>query len=654
MPRLPAPEVKGLVLGIDPKKLGGTVTVDGKNFIVDADGPRSAFGYTRTYRNFKYNEFVKEITLGTKTFYFTHTADSSHCQVYTGAWTQRQFQFQLQLPTRGLTGDADKRKHPWTQALVGGIHYVAQPAFGIWAYDPVAQSWTDETAAIESAIGGSTVTYAVTQAAGRLIMLATGLVHWSAIDNGTDMLPSTVTGAGFQSLALVGTPVLDSEYKGLIAVASGFLVMTQLGIMKSTIIDSINPFRHDPLSTEYVPFNQNCVVRISTAQYVFMTATGLWVTDGNTFEVWQPLMSEYLKDKIIPNLSLNDIGQVQLHYDNIRQWFFLSYTITKITNFFTTAYALYVPRGEWGVFNQTHRAFVSVDEFGDASKLSLAFIDAGGKLCLFSDTTDNLLLEMQTATATPDLQNEVFYAEELMQPDTVTVEGIPIVGSRGRIDASDAFHNYLAEYALDMPTYAGWYELYLSTDETAGSAADDILDPAATDNYVAVQVTYSHSETEVFSFGRQGLVQESLNAFLDIGLFRITDESNSQQLTLITEASIAMTGAEGSSEAEDWLNDYTQDIIEDWLLVDDIVEDWGYAVQPASNFNLIGIGTLDGFIPYAEQETAFKLETESGGMKLFSGEVQGLYCIMRITAQQQAQSFHLKNLELTGILAGRI
>ena len=665
MSRLPVKSVDGLVLALDPKKLEQVVTLDGKNFLLDADGPRSAFGTDGTYRNIEDSEFVKSIKLGNEQFYFAHTTTDSlsTCAVYKLDWSIRQWVYQFEMPQQYFS--AARKKYPWSHALVGGIHYVASLGFGLWSYNALTQAWTDETATAQAGFGDTLPIYGITAAAGRLCYLVSGFVWWSAIDDGTNTTPSTVTSAGFQSLALIGTPVEDYEYKGIFAVADGFLTFLDSGTMKSTIIQSINPFRHDPVGAEYIPFNQNCVTRLDTKTLVLFTRSGFYSTDGRDFTPWQPLMSEYLKGSFIPTLSLNDIGQVQIHYDQNRQWFFLSLAQTRTVNLYSKAFALYLPRDQWGSFDKTHRAFVSVDEFGDNSKISLGYIANDGKLNMFADTTADLKIQAQLPTANfrdvaSSTPNEILYMEELQDPNVVIVGDVTYASSAMKVDSSDYIHEYMQTYGLDWPTGTGFYETWKQIWVLEDAAALAVDDPT-TEDELALSATVSSAfnmaqvDVVTYGFGKQATQQDALNATIDIGLFRLTDNENSQQITSLQEMAISMNDSVGTdAETEDWMTDFAADVEVDWMLIDEIIEDWGYAIQPGSVYSHQLLGTLDGFKQWQDQEQVFTLRLGEGKTQFFTGEIQGLYCKLRIEALEAGQSFHLKDLEFNGSLAGVI
>lgn len=656
MALISAKQIAGLTLAVDPKKLDKPAVLSGKNFAMDVNGPKSVFGFTQFYREFTSSDFVQEVKLGTELFYFAHNIDEADCFVYRVNYTERQLEYQISIPQ--INASEDRKRYPWNQALVGGLHYVNHISFGIYSYDALLNVWTDVSAGIHASLG-TTVVYDIAESAGRMVYLTPATAHWSAIDDATDVTLDPVTGAGFQSLALIGTPQYDHEYKGVFAVADGFLTFTQAGVMKSTIIDSINPFRHDPWSSELIPYNQRCIIRLATTELVMLTATGLYSTDGVQIKPWQPLMSEYLKTNELPALSLNELGQVQLHYDHHNEWVLLSLSKTRAVNNFSRAFVLYLPIEEWGSFDYTHRAFISVDEFGDGSNLLLAFIDANGRVNTFTDTTANLVLAPQAVSGVASVANEVFYADAIIQYETTELNNITLVNSVWKMDASNAVHDTLAAFGYEYPTSVGFYELWSLVAEYLDTEIAQYPDPDYTDEgthvTVSVMMTNSNTGLAVFGFAKQPIQQESLDSVVEIGLFRLVDNTAPTQLTEINEVMIGMEDASGTAFGdEDYLLDYSTDIIVDWATEPDIVEDWGDSLLPASTYTQTLIGTIDGFSTFEDNEVELEEVLIHGKTKHCVGEAVGLYHKLKIESVEIGSSFHLKDLELNGFIAGRL
>ncbi len=660
MARIPVKNIDGLTLALDPKKLDRVVTLQGRNFLLDVDGPRSAFGTSIAHRSMNASAVTASFEVGSEIFYFAHDEFSSVCSVYKASWISRDTEPLFQIDK--LAGTPDKRlHHPWSHALVGGLHYFCHPAFGIWNYDLVSKEWVNQTSTIHANIGSPLVLYAITAAAGRLCLQVTGFSWWSAIDDGTDVTPSLDTGAGFQNLALIGSPIEDNEYKGIFPLADGFLTVVASGVMRSTVINSINPFRHDPFKEAYSPFNQACVVSLSANELLFFTQSGFFITDGRQFQPWQPLMSEYMKAAYSRRLSQNTIGQVALFFDRRKQWVMLSFAQSSVVNLFSKAFVLYLPRDQWGSFDKTHRGLLAIDEFGDNTKISLGYTTQTGKIALFADTTSDFALEPLEMQDVSGIQNEVMYLDGLRQPEIFDLDGVTIAGSRFRMDANNYFHDYMRiQRGAEWPNSAGWYETWGVVREDREVFGTDYPAYATTDETELASTVNAAMEIAPAGFVVYGLIRQqpqeaALNANVEVGLFRLTDGDNNQQITNLTDMSISMLNAVGGeTETEDLMFDYTDDITEDLMLLPNSEEDMGLGIQSGSIFTHEMIGTLDGIRTWQQQSKVWKLREQNGTTGFYVGDIQGLYCKLKIKAETPGHSFHLKDLEFDGTLAGEI
>ena len=204
--RIGVPNVKGLLPAIDPKKSNQPFCLDGENFYCDVNGPRSGFGRTSvTDDAFEDATYVQSIEVDGDEFVFTSSVALKY------SVTARDF-----LPLYTYTPITNQ--HAWTSAHVGTKYFFCHPDVGLLSYDLVTNVWNTYS-------GGSYPSnmYACTASAGRLIILALDVVAWSSIDDGTDVVPSTTTGAGFQLLAILGkgTPL------SIQSVADGYLAFTE-------------------------------------------------------------------------------------------------------------------------------------------------------------------------------------------------------------------------------------------------------------------------------------------------------------------------------------------------------------------------------------------------------------------------------------------
>lgn len=654
MARVAPQKIDGLTFAVDRKTVDKVVVTTGKNFIVDLDGPRSAFAHNRSGRPTSFNSLPESFTIGLETFHFLRDTATNTFGVFRFNWVKRQWELILDFAMNPVYAD-----YKTTFALVGGLQYFANRAWGIWERNPTTDVWTDVSANFPNNV------FYITESAGRCIAVADGIVAWSALDNANDFTPSTVTGSGFQSLSLIGFPENDSDYRGLKKVADGFLVFMRQGILKSTSINNIIQFRHRVIKSKIIALNPWCFAEFEDDNIVFLTAQGFYVTNGQDFEIWQPLLSEELKLKIIPTLIQDKIGQIQVHYSKEKNWFFVSITDDSSSKLFEKAFVSYLPRGEWGVFNDLHKGFIDIDIVGDGSGFQqdqLAYITAGGEVALFQDNVNHVEIAATSDTSASDIQNIVYYSDEVYDIPNV-IKGLTpdtLFANCSQIMSADwfVFDRLIVEH-ISLPIVPSFYEVnglqqhLIDTDipNDAYKFYDDV-------NSIAIsQQTNIRDEALVYGHLKQDFAFISLNTQITIGLFRLTDEQQSDQLSLLTNVAISMTDIDtASSVFEDWLNDFTPDLTVDWLngFTPDEFEDWGLNAANTSSYSASVFGSLDGYKEFENNKIVLDLAKTSGRTRFYSTSIQGLYILIDIDGTKVNDYIHLKHIELTGILAGRL
>lgn len=645
MARVAPQQIGGLQFAIDRKTVDSVVAVDGKNFLVDLDGPRSAFAHQLSARATLFNTLPESFTVGLETFHFLRNAVTNEYGVFKNNWAKKQWEILFAVAINPLY-----ITYKTTHALVGGKQYFANRGVGVWERNPTTNVWTDVTANFPNN------TFFITESAGRCISLAEGVVAWSAIDDANDFTPSTTTGAGFQSLSLIGTPENDFDYRGLEKVADGFLVFMRQGILKSTSIDSVIQFRHRVVKDKLIALNGWSFARVDDDALIFLTARGLYITNGSEYEIWQPLLSEELRLKIIPNLIADINGQIQLHYSKEKDWFFVSITNDSSSRIFEYAIVSYLPRGEWGYFNELHRGFIDIDALGDGSGFQqdqLAYMSVNSEVSLFKEGVAHIETAATADTSASSLQNSIFYSDELYD--------IPnhneIANCNMRMSALNHIHENLSSENNPLPTVPSYYEIN-GLDENP--IDDKVALPAfkaSTEAMGVAQLTQTRTEVLQYGFIRQVFELRSLDCNMTIGLIRLTDEQSSDQFSLISNVAISMTDSAGSSTStEDWLNDFNPDLVIDWLndFPTEEVEDYGINVASASSYKATIITSLDGYADFAADEQELDLALEEGRTRFYSTDRQGLYVMIKLDGSEVNDYIHLRKLELTGILSGRL
>lgn len=622
MPTISAKDIEGYTPLIDVRRQANPTIVNGRNFYMSADGPVSGFSRALV------ESYGFADPQGIQSFDIDLFNETRYCTIH-GIFKYDPMTGNVipvyELPV-SLTG-----VHPWTTAEVGGKQYFARRNLGyIIEYDPNTGKWV-------SLSGGSYPAdiRAITQSGGRLIVLGVGLVAWSAIDDATDIIPSTSTGAGFQSLSLLGAtktedPLMVFEY------SNGFLTYTTQGIMVSELVQLANPFRHRPLSRKHAPLNEWAITQFGDFQHVFVSRQGLFQTKGGEPEIFIPLLSEYLHDTEVPALDKSYKTVLRLSYDDTRQWFFIHIADQPADFLFNRAYMIYLPTQRVGLFNRTHYSIVRAEtETDEDVGFKIGYVGDDGHLYRFSASSSDL----GEPTSTP----LTFIIENRLTPEIPAMDfgvggvvfsswGQLLEGPRENVPAVHGYYNLWGEVAnTPSPTE------FLDLTETPAEA--DIFRSDA--QFVTAFITH---EVQVAPFTPEGL-----DSYVEVGVIRgPTAEQLPDHLSFITEVGVhALNGVPGDV-FEDWLNDFPTDVFEDWLAIADGTadEDWGEGSASTSVFTLKLRGTLDGRSTWQGQEKTAIQTVLDGAYTNWTSYVTGLYHILRFEANDAGESFVIKALDI--------
>ncbi len=331
------PIIRGLILAQDNRQVPDKFVVDGKNFLVNAKGPFSAFGSILiTYEQLENAHLFKTFRVQNKIFLFGTNAVFAYDTVS-----------QLYLPLYTFTENL--AAYPWTTALVGGVHYFLKKDGVIISYNPLTDKWDQVTTNVPLN------PHFITQSAGRLIILGSTVIGHSALDNGTDLATDIEKKVGQQSIAIGGS----GNPLALLPVSDGFLAYLDTGIIKAQTIDALSPFRYDALTnnTDFIPLSQYTIILIGIDTHVMLTKSGFYTTTGKLPEVFQPLMNEFFKNELLPMFDLSVVGVFKLTHYPDRQWLIVSIAEAQQVFKFTLAYVLDLARDEWGSFNRNHQNF---------------------------------------------------------------------------------------------------------------------------------------------------------------------------------------------------------------------------------------------------------------------------------------------------------
>ena len=664
----PIRQFRGLIPLLDSKKPETPFVVDGRNFTLQPDGPISSFGRREILTNAIIDPigvYSYGILNNTKTLFLTRQNVLEYDNV------NRRLIPLVAFPTPTPT-DIE----PWTRALVGNKEYFARKGIGLVEFDPATSAWT--------IVAGASIPNnicACCESAGRLVVLAEGLYAWSAIDDGRNMTPDTATGAGAQSLSIIGATHPDAPLI-VWSYSNGFLVYTTKGIIRAESVLAANPFRHTVLSSAHIPLSALTVIPLDETRHVLLTRAGFFTTDGGSGTQgtsrsgvpipYQEIMGEFFHRDIIPNLNTAESGAIRLSVDHLQRNFAVSISQSSALGIYSKAYTLYLPSStDWGSFDKGHTAFLTVQFTPGAdivtSGLRHCQLDQNGDFWLFQGGSSDL--------------------EHPTEEDNVWVYDY-----RGDVEwpARNEFGSYL------MPTVA-----YLRTTDVSNFFAPDVYDrrkvisqhisPAELDDSFdisAVEETLWDADvlivptvwdngatrwdvnepTVLRSYGQlqAGLVniaegpaehlRISLDAFVEVGTFRILQEDAIDYLTQFHKFSISTLEGDIEETRDDW-NNRNIPAAEDWNnngLSFDTFEDWGDGGTAFNEYTIVVRGTIDGQNTWLNQETIPELTQSENKTRYYSMNVSGLYHLVRLNAFEPDNSFSLKTMELNMNLAGRL
>ncbi len=487
---------------------------------------------------------------------------------------------------------------PWSEAFVGNVYFFAKKGVGLLSFNPTLNEWKN--------LGGTgsvpvNIEY-ITNASGRLIAVDPTIFYWSAFDDGEDFVTSTVTGAGAQSLGLVknGTPLgVKHTERG------GFLVLTDKGMIVADFIGTTIPFSFKTLTEHTKPISAFAILDVEDV-IIILGEDGFWQTTGEKPTPWQPLMSEFFRQTLLLNILDTNAEAIRLHYNVERKWVLVSVAELNQPQLYTIAYVYYLPLDEWGKFNQRHHGFGTLNlQSGPFQGRNFGFISPDKYLRKFTD--------QPRIEPNPD-QNELYHFHSEIEFDSRLEDGVHIASS----------FMYMPENDETFFATVGSSGLFTTTDGEPDGAYTPI-------------------------FG-------SVDAFIDVGLFRFTEQLAVNEMSTVHEVAVGQDAeAVFAFDSEDWNIDSGD---EDWNVLT-AMEDWGFQVVSTVGYDGTIIGTVDGKNTWEDQiELMTKYDhtaVDSDGNTLeklktqyFSCYNTGIYHIIRLSAKQIDQSFFLKTLDING------
>lgn len=611
----PTKQVRGFTPALDRRQIPEPSVVAGKNFLIDAEGPYSAFGNRLpTYARVEAPELAASFRISGELFLLVNTGVLKYDTAAAAFYPVLVF------------ANPSAEVFPWSYAVVGGKYYFAKKGHDLIQYTPSTQTWAELTANVPPGCA------AVTSSNDRLIVLGSDRVARSAISDGADLATSTVTGAGFQLLALIG----GGSPLGVRKIPTGYLVFTTEGIMLGESINAVVPFRHRALDHDYRPLDAFCIVEIEQS-VVFLTKQGFYQSKGQQPTPFDEVMSEYFRRKILDRIDLDEPGILRLTYNTDRQWLVVSYSESEIPFKYSFAFVLYMPMRQWGLFNREHTSFVEILlSDGIDEGFNFGYFDFMGFFHKFTE-------DQYSEIVPTDLTEFLYYSDDL--PTVSRYENGTIIFSSGmRI--------------YDYPLYrlqegVGLYDFNNNPVYSDMSTASEGISEKIGNDLTFRNLMKGGNGFVLYIPKLWQRIQGSIDSYIDVGIYRMSENQASDEISLVGQVMIGTDELGVQAVTEDW-NIISPNVEEDWLNDELIDEDWGFGIASGTDFVAKLVGTVDGENPFNYDYELLKEYYQANKARYYPANTEGIYHIIRIEALLMAQSFHLKLQELSGMIVGRL
>lgn len=582
-------DMKGLTPGVDPTVSREIFALGGRNYVFDSKGVKSPFGNRAVslvpLENADHIQGVRlRITGGDRTFWFVRHGIIEWDEDL-GGWR-----------TVFVTPDTANAPYRWTFEYLNGYLYFAHPAVGILVLNVESNYCAPHE---EVGIGTPEQVLAISQNNGRLGVLTTTTLSWSAPSNGLNFTPA-LGQAGAQVVAerIAGDPIMLTSH------ARGFLTWTTGGVMRSEFTGDKAVFRHRTLQTEYRPINSFCTARVDEDTVIILDERGLFRSRGDQVSPFAPIFNEFL----IGFMQERDynVGQaVRIEWDDLQRRLYLSYSDSYANPIYEKCFVYYPPLDKWGEFNESHYGILPL-KIGDSERADdyFGFVD-GSRVARYWLGTGSRQKSVADSTG-PETAN--LYIPEIEKPAQA------IVGEEGRIVS--AYGKLRGFDATLITQIEGYY--------TDGASVPQV--PELT----------------------------GLNSLVKFGLFRLTGEQAADEVSEITSVVIRnVISGESDVLTEDFMlvPDGTSD--EDYqAIVGEESVDLGIDPLNYINHTFELVGTKDGDTDWVRQTP--ELVDYDRAARYFACTVPGVWHIAEIGAESVGEVFHVKTFELTGTSQGRL
>jgi hypothetical protein len=142
-----------------------------------------------------------------------------------------------------------------------------------------------------------------------------------------------------------------------------------------------------------------------------------------------------------------------------------------------------------------------------------------------------------------------------------------------------------------------------------------------------------------------------LNSVLEIGPFRFTDETQSDETSSVSTLTLGLAASSIFTISEDWNAETGSD---DWN-TETGSEDWGQGTVIPNTFDLTLISSGDGSTTALQGEEALQVFNNLGAALTYAPMgFSGIYHTLTLFCEEPGQSYALKTVDFTGLMTGRL
>lgn len=572
--------------GIEPTRARNQFALGGRNYRFDSLGPKSSFGdrFLTPFggHSLAHIQGVRLYTrYGTRTFTFWSQAIVE--------WDESRGTYKFIY----VTDDTTPQPYRWTAAYLNQHIFFCHPAVGI----VVLQQQSDEAILLQDspdAVGIPDDPISICENNGRICVLSSTLISWSAPSNGFDYAPQ-LGGAGFQTLAgrVSGFPTIVSSYN------RGILVWTTSGILRGEFAGGQEVYRFRVINSALRPINSFCTAQYNDDTVIILDEGGLFQTRGEEPQPLTPLFNEFLIEYVRRNRMT--LGQnVRLEWDDEQRLLYVSVSLTRFSSLYEQAFVLYPSLDKWGQFNEHHHGIFPL-HLGTTSPRAGDYYAWAG-----SDNRTRIWQEIGSREILPVDRGVTLLAKAAQKPTHFSADrSRRIVSSSGVVSSVNT---------ILFAQREGYYP------------SDG----------------FAPSEPNVAGLG----------ASIRIGLFRLSERPTADAATEISTLTVrSAISREESVEGLDF-NLVPPDTSDEDYESGTGQDDYGDPAIDYVNHGLTVIGTIDGVTAFDSEVPS--LVTFAKGARYYSCTVTGVWHIVEMTAESVGEFFMPRTLEMTFSEQGRI